>query len=430
MSVATANDLLSTAAVRSQAARVTEHVRAGNGIFRVDDSKLDACADLVADVTQTRYPDLSVPYHSRWRHFHVPGSALAEELDAELAGVAPVEVARAGVDLVIPSVLLDAGAGPDWTFRPRGTAQPTGRSEGLGLASLQMFLDGAFSSDPAAPCRTDGPALAAIDASALSAAFQVNGDNPLLGVDGRVGVLSALGNVVCQRTDWFPSKRLGELVDTVLTGNRADRSDSESANRSIPGAGPLAPGQSAQPHGSDSVRVDNLFAVVLDLLEPIWPDRVTLDGRRLGDAWYYEPFGEGPSAVIPFHKLSQWLTYSLCETFLRSGIEVIGVETLTGLPEYRNGGLLLESGVLVLDDPALTDHAHRPESQLIVEWRALTVTLLDEIANRVRVRLDRPDMTLAEILEGGTWAAGRQLAFARTPAGTPPLKLDSDGTLF
>ncbi len=399
MSVATANDLLSTAAVRSQAARVTEHVRAGNGIFRVDDSKLDACADLVADVTQTRYPDLSVPYHSRWRHFHVPGSALAEELDAELAGVAPVEVARAGVDLVIPSVLLDAGAGPDWTFRPRGTAQPTGRSEGLGLASLQMFLDGAFSSDPAAPCRTDGPALAAIDASALSAAFQVNGDNPLLGVDGRVGVLSALGNVVCQRTDWFPSKRLGELVDTVLDG-------------------------------SDSVRVDNLFAVVLDLLEPIWPDRVTLDGRRLGDAWYYEPFGEGPSAVIPFHKLSQWLTYSLCETFLRSGIEVIGVETLTGLPEYRNGGLLLESGVLVLDDPALTDHAHRPESQLIVEWRALTVTLLDEIANRVRVRLDRPDMTLAEILEGGTWAAGRQLAFARTPAGTPPLKLDSDGTLF
>lgn len=399
MSVATADDLLSTAAVRSQAARVTEHVRAGNGIFRIDESKLDACADLVADVTRTQYPDLSVPYHSRWRHFHVTGSALAEELDTALAGVEPVEAARVGVDLVIPSVLLDAGAGPDWTFRPRGTAQPTGRSEGLGLASLQMFLNGAFSSDPATPCRTDGPALAAIDASALSAAFQVAGDNPLLGVDGRVGILTALGEVVCQRSDWFPTKRLGELVDTVLAG-------------------------------SDSVQVDNLFAVVLELLEPIWPDRVTLDGRRLGDAWYYEPFGDGPSAVIPFHKLSQWLTYSLCETFIRSGIEVNGVETLTGLPEYRNGGLLLESGVLVLDDPALADQAHRPESQLIVEWRALTVTLLDEIANRVRLRLDRPGMTLAEILEGGTWAAGRRLAFARTPAGTPPLKLDSDGTLF
>ncbi len=66
------------------------------------------------------------------------------------------------------------------------------------------------------------------------------------------------------------------------------------------------------------------------------------DGLSLGDAWHYEPFGEGPQAIVPFHKLSQWLTYSLVETLLRSRIEVTHVDRLTGLPEYRNGGLLYE----------------------------------------------------------------------------------------
>ena len=134
--------------------------------------------------------------------------------------------------------------------------------------------------------------------------------------------------------------------------------------------------------------------------------------------------------ILPFHKLSQWLTYSLVETLLRSRIEVTCVDRLTGLPEYRNGGLLYETGVLSLRDSSLAAIKHGPESQLIVEWRALTVSLLDEVAERVRDLLKKPELQLAEILEGGTWAAGRVLAFARTPAGTPPLHLDSDGTVF
>ena len=71
-----------------------------------------------------------------------------------------------------------------------------------------------------------------------------------------------------------------------------------------------------------------------------------------------------------------------------------------------------------------------PDSQLIVEWRALTITLPYELADIVRAKLGRPDLLPAEILDGGTWAAGRELAFARTPSGTPPLHLESDGTVF
>ena len=71
-------------------------------------------------------------------------------------------------------------------------------------------------------------------------------------------------------------------------------------------------------------------------------------------------------------------------------------------------------------------------SPLVVEWRALTVALLDRLAVVIRQRLgqDAESLPLARILEGGTWAAGRKLAFERRPDGSPPIKVISDGTVF
>ena len=68
----------------------------------------------------------------------------------------------------------------------------------------------------------------------------------------------------------------------------------------------------------------------------------------------------------------------------------------------------------------------------VVEWRALTVTLIDELAPFVREILDvsAEQMPLARLLEGGTWAAGREIAAERRPGGVPPVRIDSDGTLF
>jgi hypothetical protein len=90
---------------------------------------------------------------------------------------------------------------------------------------------------------------------------------------------------------------------------------------------------------------------------------------------------------VPFHKLSQWLAYSLIEPLEWAGYEVVEIDGLTGLPEYRNGGLFLDSGVLRLKDPAEAERAHEVGSRLVVEWRALTVALLDRIAPLVRERL-------------------------------------------
>ena len=104
-------------------------------------------------------------------------------------------------------------------------------------------------------------------------------------------------------------------------------------------------------------------------------------------------------------------------------------DALTALPEYRNGGLLLDTGVLRFVDDAVAETTWDVGSELVVEWRALTVTLLDDLAEDVRAVLERPNMPLASILEGGTWAAGRELA-ARLRNGEPPLRVSSDGTVF
>jgi hypothetical protein len=134
---------------------------------------------------------------------------------------------------------------------------------------------------------------------------------------------------------------------------------------------------------------------------------------------------------MPFHKLSQWLTYSLLEPFQWGGIRVDDLDALTGLPEYRNGGLLIDTGVLRLHDPAWAADEWAAGDEMVVEWRALTVALLDELAPVVRSRLgvDALRMPLACVLEGGTWAAGRTLA-QRLRDGLPPLTIVSDGTVF
>lgn len=389
-------DLLTAKAVRKQSQQVTDYVRSGDGLFWLDPAALPGCAQFVAETTLERYPNLDIPYHSRWRHFDAPGSLLFERLKSELGPMSNIERARAGFDLVIPSVLLDAGAGAVWSYLPEGCSDPIGRSEGLGLASLAMFLDGSFSSlDKAA---SDSKGLTNFSVEMLVAGFQVTSGNPLLGVEGRCEVLKALGRAIAARSDVFPNGRIGDLVDYLLA------------------LGPLNASQ--------------LLETLLNVLAPIWPSRLERDGLKLGDSWVYEPLGPGPTGIVPFHKLSQWMAYSLIETLEQNDFAVAGVDELTGLPEYRNGGLFYETGVIGLHDAALAEAHHRPESQLIVEWRALTITQIDVVAELVRDALGKPDLVLAEILEGGTWAAGRKLAFERDPAGRPPLILDSDGTVF
>jgi hypothetical protein len=135
---------------------------------------------------------------------------------------------------------------------------------------------------------------------------------------------------------------------------------------------------------------------------------------------------------MPIHKLSQWLSYSLVEPLQQAGLSVTDLDGLTGLAEYRNGGLLVDSGVLVLRDAEAAAKRWPVDSELVVEWRALTVALLDALLPLVRERLGvtAKQFPLGSLLEGGTWSAGRKIAREKRAGGGPPLSVISDGTVF
>jgi hypothetical protein len=394
--------LRSTTAVRDRAQQLLARARAGaSACFEVVDAQLAVAAAEVAQQTRQRYPDGRIPYHSRWRHFEAGGVDRLALLDARLGTVDAATRARALIDLVVVSVLLDAGAGPVWRYR-EVSGQTFTRSEGLGVASFHAFLDGAFSSDPARPLQANAAGLMAISAQDLGRAFQVHEANPLVGLESRAALLRRLGEVLAASpTRWGTAGRPGGMFD-VLRG--------------------------------PEVAAHNILVQLLNGLSDIWPARHSLGGQALGDCWPHAAMqGEGLSAGwVPFHKLSQWLTYSLLEPFEWAGVTVTGLDALTGLPEYRNGGLLLDTGVLRPRVPDWQRRRWQAGDDFIVEWRALTVALLDELAPLVRAELglSAAQLPLACVLEGGTWAAGRAVALRQRPGGLPPLNIESDGTVF
>ncbi|KAF8950134.1 hypothetical protein BGZ46_004744, partial [Entomortierella lignicola] len=272
--------------------------------------------------------------------------------------------------------------------------------------------------------------------------FQVDDlKNPLLGLEGRWELLRRLGKSLKAHPEYFSSSE----NTLVRPGNMVD----------------FLKGASDGSVRKDKfvMRTESLFKVVIDGFAEIWPpSRTSIDGVSLGDVWPCDTIRDPNAApdstdqYVVFHKLSQWMTYSLMEpfeTFLNIGWE--NSKLLTGLPEYRNGGLLVDLGFMTLkpkeEERGLANYKHNalkpgqpavevvptfePSDPVIIEWRAMTVATLDRVAIEVRKLLDLPHLTLAQVLQGGTWNAGREIAAVSRPnTKGPPIAILSDGTLF
>ncbi len=408
---AAAYSLLNAQAVRHRAQRMLALGLDGKlPNFCIDLDRLDDAVDLVLSVMQKNYPTLDLPFHSRWRHFVTNGFDRHADLAEGFAD--PIARARSDFDLAIVSVLLDAGAGPQWHYRDPVTTEDLARSEGLAVASLNLFARGDFSSrrgDGANQLRVDADALKNLDTATLRDGFQVSDDNPLVGLEGRADLLRSLGRLVSQRPEIFAlhdTPRPGGFFDLLI----------------------------AKADGGGAISAPLILSELLLQFGPIWPSRLTLGGVPLGDCWRHPSLStaDATDGLVPLHKLSQWLAYSLIEPLQWAGFTVTDIDGLTGLAEYRNGGLFVDTGVLALRDPAEAMREHDVASPLVVEWRALTVALLDQLAEALRRRLDMDATTLplAKVLEGGTWAAGRQIARDKRADGAPPIKVISDGTVF
>jgi hypothetical protein len=394
-------ELRTAAAIRARCNNILEAGLSGElRHFEVQLDRLAGVAQLTAQVTRRRYPTLDVPAHSRMAHFDAEGVPRVAAFMRELSDRDAMERGRVLVDLVVTSVLLDAGAGMAWRYREGEHA--IGRSEGLAVASLAWVRSGRLSSRGRA-WEVDAGGLRAVDERALARAFQVSDANPLVGVAGRVHLLRELGAALAARSDVFGERaRIGHLVDSLWSQS----SDGE-------------------------LRAEQILQTLLDSLQTIWPGRLSLEGVPLGDVWKHPRAGGSgvTEGLVPFHKLSQWMSFSLLHPLAVSGLKVRELDALTGLAEYRNGGLLIDLGVLTPRDPTALSRSHAASDELVVEWRALTVALLDRVAPLVNRELGI-ELSLPSVLEGGTWAAGREIARQLRADGGPPLRIDSDGTVF
>lgn len=180
------------------------------------------------------------------------------------------------------------------------------------------------------------------------------------------------------------------------------------------------------------VPLPTLWSVLIDGLAPVWPaSRTVLDNTSLGDAWPLSTLPSAPGAqdwelIVPFHKLTQWLCYSLMQPMSKlMNIHFAGAELMTGLPEYRNGGLFIDTGVLILrrkdeqrglalfrEQGAKTGQSTEvvpmftPDDDVVVEWRAITVGFLDLLLDDVNETLGlhgAERLSLPQMLEAGSW---------------------------
>ncbi|AUH73796.1 URC4/urg3 family protein [Legionella sainthelensi] len=374
--------------------------------FALEPEKMTSTASFIIEVIQDNYPNLDIPYHSRWRHFEAGGIHRINKMQEQLSALSVEDRGKILYELVIISVFLDAGAGPYWCYKEPETGMTYSRSEGLALASLSLYQKGIFSSYPSEPLRVDAARLMTLNEHEFKQGFQVTQSNPLEGISGRIALLNRLGSLIQHDEQHFGNEhRLGNFFTYI----------SSLANQK-------------------QLTATQIFQTVLNTFNTIWPARLLFHGVSLGDVWQHKALktNELGSEYIPFHKLSQWLTYSLIEPLEHAGLSVNHLDELTGLPEYRNGGLLIDSGLLRIKNKIDLEKAYLPDAEIIVEWRALTVALLDELAELIRKKLrkNQTELPLAKILQGGTWEAGRRIARQKRPQGSPPFQIISDGTVF
>lgn len=365
----------------------------------------DQTLNFVIGMTKKNYPTFDIPYHSRWRHFLIDDKDFLKDFNT--VDCDKDEKARREIELVIISVLLDAGAGADWTYRTKQYDLTLNRSEGLAIASLDLFLEGMFSSDKNQSFQVDIDGINSLSLESFSEAFQIRESNPLIGLEERFNLIKKLGSVISDNKIFQKNGkiRLGYFYDYLLNFEKEGQ-----------------------------ISAVKIFKALLETFQDIWPSHTFLEGIALGDVWEHSAIqtNDLTNGFVPFHKLTQWLTYSLLEPFEKIGIGVIDINRLTGLPEYRNGGLLIDMGLIISKHSNFSKKTYSINSEIIVEWRALTVAILDKIADKMRnsLKLTEEEFPLAKVLQGGTWSAGRAIAKNRREDSSPPIKFESKGTVF
>ncbi|KAH9822102.1 Protein of unknown function (DUF1688), partial [Teratosphaeria destructans] len=218
--VAPAAYLRSIYAVRERSALVLEKAKKNQlRHFTVDMSKFSETANYVVMMIKRDFaPDYaSIPPHGRWQHFEAGGRPRVDQLMATWPSTVDAqERTRRLIDLFLVSVLLDAGAGMKWQYKSKESGKVFRRSEGLAVASLEMFKTGLFSSDPEQPCQVDKGGLKKLTTNKMAKGLQVTEENPIDGLEGRTNLLIRLAEALQNQDIFGKQGRPGDMLDYLL----------------------------------------------------------------------------------------------------------------------------------------------------------------------------------------------------------------------
>jgi hypothetical protein len=183
--------------------------------FDVDMSKFQETADYVVSIIKRDFAGdyVNIPPHGRWQHFEVGGRPrVTQLLQSWPTTVDNQERTRRLIDLFLVSVLLDAGAGTSWSYKSKESGRMYSRSEGLAVASLEMFKAGYFSSNKNQPHQVDALGLRNVSVETLAKGMQVSESNPMSGLEGRAGLLMRLSSCLQNAELFGVDARPGNMI--------------------------------------------------------------------------------------------------------------------------------------------------------------------------------------------------------------------------
>lgn len=314
------------------------------------------------------------------------------------------------------------------------SAPSSGGSAGLALATFRAFVAGAFSADKAHPCRADAATLRHVDVAALRAMLQGTPQNPNLGLEGRAALLSRWGHMLQSRPGAGGAQaRPCDLVQALAT--------------------PAGPGAEVQAAAQ--------LAELLRAASATW-HTAPVQGLPAGDVWQHRWAGEatgadlgtnlgkdvetdlgtdlsadlgtdlGTSGWVPLHAAAQAMVGALALPLQKAGYRLNGLEQLTASADHVASSLLLAAGVIVPRQQRLLSRSLKLSDEAVIECRALTVALFDELTGQVRSTLQSQHgaaaagMTVAEVVN----ATAAVLALGASHGAAPALTIEGDGAVF
>lgn len=381
--------------IRDRAHRVLQSAEDGKlRHVSVDLARLDAARALVMAAIEAAYPDMQIPPYGLWRDLEAGGIDRWGALAGARGFEGPMEMLASAADLAIVASIMRTRHPVGWVFQETTTGETAQGKQAAALAAFAMFAAGSFSADPMDPFRVDAQALIRMDRQEIAQGLQWDLEADAEFIAALQDHLKRFGEAMALRPDLFAT---GMTTRPGLLATRLAEAASEA--------------------GEEGVAAPDLIDDLLSALAPVWQGGAFAKDVGLGDCFSLSSAMDAlPDTIMPFQLPAQDIVYSLVEPLAWAGFALDGLDLLTAPGDLEHVALFARTGVLTVD--AGTTGLDETQAQdRAIEVRAVTMALVDRLADQIRQDLDvtGDHLPLTCILEGGTHRAGKKILCETPP---------------